>query len=346
MLRYRTSAAKLRAPVHKSDIHPLATSGKNEALIGDLKDGLLDFLDQLGHKDGDYDSRLWFGGGDGMSYNNMLILKKYMQTHADQFQRFELMRPILQVWHTQWTNLTRIIQTHSGESLSNNPATIRWAAKKIGRDVSGDKKSDFYPDSQLLALLHDTQMLDGWRYISTRTPSGILLLMRNNPLLRVYFKTDDIIQYLDKKATIPSFEELEIGAKFLFDAFTSSKAQYEAMDDARDNSIDWAKSLPFGSAWDASAVRTSNFFTPMEIANAQKQASHAVLKKKNLTKKSPGADPADQPFFGDRVFAEAVMFKRDAMFARELAYVTSEGDVGRMWECIKVCHLCFDYILH
>ena len=131
--------------------------------------------------------------------------------------------------------------------------------------------------------------------------------MRNNPLLRVYFKTDDIIQYLDKKATIPSFEELEIGAKFLFDAFTSSKVQYEAMDNARDNSSDWAKSLPLGSAWDALAVRTSNIFTPMEIANAQKQASRAALKKKkNPTKKSPGADPADQPFFGDCVFAEAV----------------------------------------
>jgi hypothetical protein len=115
-----------------------------------------------------------------------------------------------------------------------------------------------------------------------------------------------------------------------------------------DDASDWAKSLPLGSAWDASAVRTSNILTSTEIANTQKQASRAALKKnkKNPTKKSPGSDPADQPFFGDRVFAEAVTFKRDAMFARELAYATSEGDVGRMWECIKVCHLCFDSILH
>jgi hypothetical protein len=61
-------------------------------------------------------------------------------------------------------------------------------------------------------------------------------------------------------------------------------------------------------------------------------------KKKNPTKKSAGSDPADQPFFGDRVFTEAVTFKRDTMFARELAYSTSDGDVGRIWECIKVCH--------
>ena len=105
-LRYRTRAAKLPIPLHKPKIHPLATSGKNEANIGDLKDGFVDFLEQLGQKDSDYDFRLWFAGGDGMSYNNMLILKKYLQTHPDAFQRFELMQPVLQVWHTQWTNLS------------------------------------------------------------------------------------------------------------------------------------------------------------------------------------------------------------------------------------------------
>jgi len=35
-LRFRTRAAKLQIPLQKSKIHPLATSGKNEANIGDL----------------------------------------------------------------------------------------------------------------------------------------------------------------------------------------------------------------------------------------------------------------------------------------------------------------------
>ena len=122
-LRYRTRAAKLQLPIEKSKVHPLATSGKNEANIGDLKDGFVDFLEQLGHQDGDYDKRLWFAGGDGMSYKNMLTLKKYLQTHPDAFQRFELMQPVLQVWHTQWTNLSRIYE-HLGEPLNNNsPST-------------------------------------------------------------------------------------------------------------------------------------------------------------------------------------------------------------------------------
>jgi hypothetical protein len=166
-LRYRTRAAKLQIPIEKSKIHPLATSGKNEANIGDLKDGFVDFLEQLGQKEGDYDFRFWFGGGDGMSYNNMLTLQKYLQTHPDAFQRFELMRPVLQVWHTQWTNLSRIFETHLGEPLNNNPATIAWSSKKIGRALpSNPKKVDYYPEMQLLVLLHDTQMLDCWRLVA------------------------------------------------------------------------------------------------------------------------------------------------------------------------------------
>jgi len=118
----------------------------------------------MGQKDGDYDFRLWFGGGDGMSYNNMLILKKYLQTHKDPFQSFEMMQTALQAWHTMWTDLSRIFGTHWGDSLDNNPATLAWSAKKIGRAAPANlKKVDYYPNAQLLSLVHDTQMLDAWR---------------------------------------------------------------------------------------------------------------------------------------------------------------------------------------
>ncbi|KAJ7429297.1 hypothetical protein FB451DRAFT_963813, partial [Mycena latifolia] len=113
-LRYRTRVARIQAPIEKTPIHPFATSGKNEAVITELKDAFLDFLEQMGQTEGDYDSRLWFGGGDGMSYNNMLLLKKYLQNHSDPFQSFELLRPILQLWHTMWTDLCRICETHWG----------------------------------------------------------------------------------------------------------------------------------------------------------------------------------------------------------------------------------------
>lgn len=108
-LRYRTRCRKRQLPLEKSDMHTLASSGKNEAVIPELKDALLDFQNQLGQTENDYDSKLWFGGGDGMSFNNMLLVKKYLQNHVESpFQSFELMIPVLQVWHTMWTDICRI----------------------------------------------------------------------------------------------------------------------------------------------------------------------------------------------------------------------------------------------
>lgn len=167
-LRYRTRAAKYQVPLQKSKIHPLATSGKNEALIPELKDALLDFLNQLGHDEKSYDSRLWFAGGDGMSYNNMLLVKKYLQNHTESaFQSFELLCPVLQVWHTMWTDLCRIFETHWGTPLNNNFATLGNSAKKIGRAPPPNlKKVDYYPSAELLALVHDMRMLDCWRLVT------------------------------------------------------------------------------------------------------------------------------------------------------------------------------------
>jgi hypothetical protein len=163
-LHYRTRGAKHQIPLKKSKIHPLATSGKNEVLISDLKDGFVDFLDQLGQQENDYDLQFWFGGGDGMSYNNMLLLKKYLQNHSDLLQSFELLRPVLQIWHTMWTDLSRIFETHWGTPLNDNPATLGNSAKKIGcSPPSSFKKVDYYPSAQLLNLVHDMHMVDCWR---------------------------------------------------------------------------------------------------------------------------------------------------------------------------------------
>lgn len=169
-LRYLTRCQKQQLPVEKSKIHPLATSGKNEAIIPELKDAFVDFLDQLGQTEEKNDRRLWFGGGDGMSYNNMLLIQKYLQNHKDPFQSFALLQPLLQVWHTMWTDLSRIHETHWGEPLSKNPATLGHSAKKIGRSAPSNlKKVDYYPSAQFIALVHDTRMLDCWRQVFVKS---------------------------------------------------------------------------------------------------------------------------------------------------------------------------------
>jgi hypothetical protein len=62
-LLFRTRAAKHRIPARPTKVHPLATSGKNETVTTELKDALLDFLDQIGQSREDYTRRLLLVGG-------------------------------------------------------------------------------------------------------------------------------------------------------------------------------------------------------------------------------------------------------------------------------------------
>jgi hypothetical protein len=79
----------------------------------------------------------------------------------------------------------------------------------------------------------------------------------------------------------------------------------------------------------------------MEILNAQKQVARVASRKKKRqnakqAKKTKPSDIPDQRFHGDRMLSEAATFKCDAMIAQEAASAAAEGDVGRVWEALKV----------
>lgn len=162
---YRTTGAKLPIPVHQSKVHPLATSGKKETITTELKDALLDFLEQSGQTDLKNLHRRFMIGGDGLTYAQLLQLKAYMQFHDDEFQSFENMEPTLQIWHTKWTDLIRIFQTHWGVTVGKNlnPASLGHSANKIGRPTPANmKKIDYYPGAHLAYTVLDARMLDCW----------------------------------------------------------------------------------------------------------------------------------------------------------------------------------------
>ncbi|KAJ7108021.1 hypothetical protein C8R43DRAFT_1140157 [Mycena crocata] len=302
-IRYRTRVGKLEIPLEPMEIHTLATSGKNETSITELRDGLLDFLKQMGLVEGDYDFELWFGGGDGLSYHNMLALQRYLQNHKDPFQSFELLRPVLQVWHTMWTDLCRIFETH-------------WATP------GNLKKVDYYPSAQLLSLVHDVRMLDCWA---------------------IHFNTTDIFGYFEERAklgTLPSFEELETGAKLLFETYVSSGSRYQVQIDARDEATWSTARAPLGAPWQEPSPSTTR--TPPK----RKRKSAKVLKvgstfEKSSTRKPSKKDEPKPPFFGDQVFFDEATFMYDALISREVAAAAAQGAVGRMWEALKVMVFTF-----
>ena len=77
------------------------------------------------------------------------------------------MEPVLELWHTMWTNLSRIYELHWGKSSACNPVSLGHSAEKIGCTMPANlKKVDYYPSAQLTYLVLDVQMPDYWRYVS------------------------------------------------------------------------------------------------------------------------------------------------------------------------------------
>ncbi|KAJ7845241.1 hypothetical protein B0H14DRAFT_2584802 [Mycena olivaceomarginata] len=274
-LRYRTKCRKQQLPVDNSEIHPLACSGKNEAIIPELKDALWDFQNQFGQRDTDFDSKLWFAGGDGMSYNNMLLVQKYMQNHTESpFQSFQLMVPVLQVWHTMWTDLCRIHETHWGSPLNDDPATLGNSAKKIGRPAPGNlSKVDYYPAAELVS-----------------------------------FKCDDLHR---TQKNLPSFEDLETIAKRLFDTYSSMTAQTEALSDARDGSSAWADKVPLGTPWVPIPIDDTSA-APAPTKGKRKSKKAAGLK---TTLSSPAVFHGDHVMSDSASFMRDASLSREAAAA-------------------------------
>jgi hypothetical protein len=94
----------------------------------------------------------------------MLQLREYLQLHSNDMDAMRIMKPMLEWWHTEWTNLSRVFETYWGDPCTNDPATLGHSAAKIGRKKPTNlKKVDFYTSTDLAYLVLDVRIIDCWR---------------------------------------------------------------------------------------------------------------------------------------------------------------------------------------
>ncbi|KAF9053425.1 hypothetical protein BJ165DRAFT_1339856 [Panaeolus papilionaceus] len=301
---FATRAARLRLPAKPTPVHCLSSSSKSETNTTELKDALLDFLQQMGVKeDGDTASheKIILTGGDGLTFQRVQEVQRYLQFHPNPVANLSLLEPVLSMWHTEWTDMTRIFHLFLDSVHNPDPSSLGHSASKIGRasKLSTDKKVDFYLGSELLKLITDARMLDIWRN---------------------YFKCKDIFKHfesLDSKE-MPDIQELETIARRLHQHFSTTPAAYDALGDTMSPS-EWSKVVPLGSPWRG--------FTS---SVTEKQAED-----------SPKSPPSPRHQNGDRVLSNAIFFLRDSLLSYEFAYAVAEGDPGRVYEVLKVMLFTF-----
>ncbi|KAJ2976135.1 hypothetical protein NUW54_g11617 [Trametes sanguinea] len=164
---------------------------------------------------------------------------------------------------------------------------------------------------------------------------------------------DDIFAHFAEKAkaaTLPSFEDLEAAAKRLYRAYCTQHAAERALEDVHDLDTDaehpkrsaWKAAVPLGSPWKA----TGSTPQPDTSTSTQREqagqpstpmppCTSAPSSAKNASK------TARERFEGDRSLANTISFMIDALALEEFHYAVAEGDVGRVYEVIKVMVFTF-----
>lgn len=103
---YSTKGQKHLASLHKMQVHPLPTNGKNETITSDLAKSLWKIYSHIGQTKTSYMPCLILTGGDGLTYEQIVQLKNYLQFHGDTYEWLDILKPLLEIWHTKWTDLS------------------------------------------------------------------------------------------------------------------------------------------------------------------------------------------------------------------------------------------------
>ncbi|KAG6915753.1 hypothetical protein DXG01_010020 [Tephrocybe rancida] len=179
-------------PTRKSKITPLATNSSDEIHVQGMKQGVLDFFSvQMGIDKETLANRCFVKSGDGKTFDQLHKLKKYLAAESGDFESFRWLVPLLELWHTKWTDLSRVARGHWGKDFPNDPSTLAFAAKQAACPTPSDlRKVDFYDGAHIVNLTLDANLLNIWEG---------------------HFATEDLVNHFEVKKqvnTLPSFDDL------------------------------------------------------------------------------------------------------------------------------------------
>ncbi|KAI0050052.1 hypothetical protein FA95DRAFT_1603903 [Auriscalpium vulgare] len=216
--RFKEAAQKVPInPKRRTEVYPLGTNSANEVSTKGLRDALADFLKQLGITQDTIGNRLMFFHGDGKSFDGMHKVLKYLSISASKFSALQFVRPVLEIWHTKWTDLSRICRVHWGGPHSmSDPSTLGFMAKAVNTPTPSDlHKVEYYPYAKLLDIDVRAHILNCWE---------------------VRLGTSDLVAYYEKLKDddhLPSILILLQDADLLAQQYATSRAYYRAIRDRK-----------------------------------------------------------------------------------------------------------------
>ncbi|KAI0063286.1 hypothetical protein BV25DRAFT_1936598 [Artomyces pyxidatus] len=298
-------------------IHPLGTNSANEVSIHGMKEALVDFFTQEGITEESFDETISFFSGDGKSFDGINKVKRYLSSEPGNFKSLKFIRGVLEIWHTKWTDLSRICHGLWGTDHPNDPSSLGFMAKAIHSPIPADlKKVDFYPNARLMEVAVRAHMLQCWElYLGTQN-------------LPEHFRT------LVAEKRLPTLEELLKVAETLAERYSSTEA-YENAQRAPPAGEDAADRHPYEVPIGRKAMAVEE-----DAEDATMDQGLATMIDRILGERT--AQVAQTPpiptalFKGDWALANSIMLMRDGIWFLEVCQAVASGDIGRVWEIMKI----------
>ncbi|KAJ3742526.1 hypothetical protein DFH05DRAFT_1401446 [Lentinula detonsa] len=298
---YDKIGTKQKVSPRTTKVYPLKSNAYNETVTAELLKAIQDFLAQLGMSSDHFVRHLILAGGDGLSYERMVQLKNYLQFLENDFDRLEMLEPFLETWHTIWTNLSRIYEAHWVGLTSADPSTLGFGGNTLKRKEPAN-----------------VSKVDYYRYIDLlecQVEARMLDIWRNE------LGCEELHQHMEglsKSKQLPSLEELYQRAIDLHRRFGSVTAYWDLMKTG--------EGYKTGSQWKPPKVDTSSTNLGVPISSRKKQAVSLVL---------------DGSFDGDETLARSMRLIYDGAISQLATSDIRRGDVGCVWECLKMMTFSF-----
>ncbi|THU77523.1 hypothetical protein K435DRAFT_877734 [Dendrothele bispora CBS 962.96] len=288
----------------KSTLIPLGTNSEKEIQTEGMKRAIHDFLLQSGFPAESASKLIVWMGGDGGSVLAMDRAKQYLALHYDpddphtDYSTLHNLLPTIGIWHTQATNQNTIAENHFGPAVTNDPSALSRSAScaNFKRPTNFRDCGNYYPLQTALSTFWETQILYCWR-IELGFPDHNAMLLHFDQLS------------VDEQ---PTFDDLLTQAAQITDRWVSLESISEALNPEDMSSLPSHLQFPVGTP-----------FTPDPHIDVLKPAQSCLFQE-------------EKDFEGDRVLANSIIFKWEYSLWIELAYAVPEGDIGCVWEIMKI----------
>jgi hypothetical protein len=341
--RFSNAYAKHPLRLRKSEIHPMRTTDINEATTTGVASVLHNLISQLGIVGSWLNKYVVLVCGDQLSVDRIRKVKLYMGKASTTYDRHDWALPVIQLWHMKWALQKCIFRLHWWDNAGKEIFGLHHDCDLLGRGKFNPVKCDFYPAHHILEDRFEALILDALRYVY----SCIELWWNTLPKLygRIMCEERTKIVQPPTKKLLEGLEEYfsEKGPFYTITLDVLLEMTEQVYNRYMCNAAHEA-ALGYGDH-DPALYGSPTMSNEMDsVPTPADKESQSSLIPPGQTKKRGKKTTAVRNFSqGDQTLATTINFLRITFWYLEMCAAAAEGDIGRIFEIIKVCLHCFHY---